>query len=356
MKETIIQLKQVSKTYYNKKETVVALDNVNLEIKRGEIFGIIGLSGAGKSTLIRSINRLENPQSGSILIDGLEMTTLTGKELRAARRKIGMIFQHFNLLSSRTVFGNIAFPMEVAGVAPSAIKQRVLELAEIVGLSDKLRNYPSQLSGGQKQRVGIARALANRPEILLCDEATSALDPQTTHSILKLLRDLNQQLGLTIILITHEIQVVKEICDSVAIIENGRIVESGPLVQLFANPQTDTAREFIRTATNDKIPENLQELIRSQTGLGTGKLLRIFFRGETAKEPIISSLIRRFKLDVNILYANLDFIHDTPFGSLIVGLTGNEDEVPAAIAFLQEQGCRIEVLNGVEPATIKSAD
>ncbi|MGE5606426.1 MAG: methionine ABC transporter ATP-binding protein [Bacteroidota bacterium] len=352
----MIQLKQVSKTYQNKKETVVALNNVDLEIKRGEIFGIIGLSGAGKSTLIRSINRLEIPQSGSIRIDDIEMTTLTGKELRSARRKIGMIFQHFNLLSSRTVFGNIAFPMEVAGAAPSAIKQRVLELAEIVGLSDKLQNYPSQLSGGQKQRVGIARALANRPEILLCDEATSALDPQTTHSILKLLRDLNQRLGLTIILITHEIQVVKEICDSVAIIENGRIVESGSLVQLFSNPQTDTAREFIRTATNDKIPENLQELIRSQTGLGTGKLLRIFFRGEAAKEPIISSLIRRFNLDVNILYANLDFVHDTPFGSLIVGLSGNEDEVPAAIAFLQEQGCRIEVLNGVEPATIKSAD
>ena len=354
MNEIIIQLKQVSKTYHNKKETVVALDNVDLEIKRGDIFGIIGLSGAGKSTLIRSINRLEVPQSGSIRIDNIEMTTLTGKELRSARRKIGMIFQHFNLLSSRTVFGNIAFPMEVAGVASSDIKPRVLELAEIVGLSDKLQNYPAQLSGGQKQRVGIARALANRPEILLCDEATSALDPQTTHSILKLLRDLNQRFGLTIILITHEIQVVKEICDSVAIIENGRIIESGPLLQIFSNPQTDIAREFIRTTVNDKIPENLQELIRSRTGMGTGKLLRIFFRGEAAKEPIITSLVRRFKLDVNILYANLDFIHDTPFGSLIVDLTGDEDEIPAAIAFLQEQGCRIEVLNGVEPATNKS--
>jgi D-methionine transport system ATP-binding protein len=297
---------------------------------------------------------LEVPQSGSIRIDNIEMTTLTGKELRSARRKIGMIFQHFNLLSSRTVFGNIAFPMEVAGVASSDIKPRVLELAEIVGLSDKLQNYPAQLSGGQKQRVGIARALANRPEILLCDEATSALDPQTTHSILKLLRDLNQRFGLTIILITHEIQVVKEICDSVAIIENGRIIESGPLLQIFSNPQTDIAREFIRTTVNDKIPENLQELIRSRTGMGTGKLLRIFFRGEAAKEPIITSLVRSFKLDVNILYANLDFIHDTPFGSLIVDLTGDEDEIPAAIAFLQEQGCRIEVLNGVEPATNKS--
>lgn len=352
MNETIIQLKQVSKTYRNKTETVVALSNVDLEIKKGEIFGIIGLSGAGKSTLIRSINQLEIPQSGSIRVGEIEITTLKGKELRSARRKIGMIFQHFNLLSSRTVFGNIAFPMEIAGVASSDIKHRVLELAEIVGLSDKLQNYPSQLSGGQKQRVGIARALANRPEILLCDEATSALDPQTTHSILKLLRDLNQRLGLTIILITHEIHVIKEICDSVAILENGRIIENGTVVQLFSNPQTEIARDFIRTATKDTIPENLQELINSQTGIGAGKLLRIFFQGEAAKEPVISSLIRRFNLDVNILYANLDFIHDTPFGSLIVGLSGDEAGVPAAIEFLQEQGCRIEVLSGVESATL----
>lgn len=352
MNETIIQLKQVSKIYRNKTETVVALSNVDLEIKKGEIFGIIGLSGAGKSTLIRSINQLEIPQSGSIRVGEIEMTTLKGKELRSARCKIGMIFQHFNLLSSRTVFGNIAFPMEIAGVASSDIKLRVLELAEIVGLSDKLQNYPSQLSGGQKQRVGIARALANRPEILLCDEATSALDPQTTHSILKLLRDLNQRLGLTIILITHEIQVIKEICDSVAILENGRIIENGTVVQLFSNPQTEIARDFIRTATKDTIPENLQELINSQTGIGAGKLLRIFFQGEAAKKPIVTSLIRRFNLDVNILYANLDFIHDTPFGSLIVGLTGDEAEIPASIEFLQEQGCRIEVLSGVESATL----
>ena len=352
MNETIIQLKQVSKTYRNKTEAVVALSNVDLEIKKGEIFGIIGLSGAGKSTLIRSINQLEMPQSGSIRVDEIEMTTLKGKELRSARRKIGMIFQHFNLLSSRTVFGNIAFPMEVAGVASSNIKQRVLELAEIVGLSDKLQNYPAQLSGGQKQRVGIARALANRPEILLCDEATSALDPQTTHSILKLLRDLNQRLGLTIILITHEIQVIKEICDSVAILENGRIIENGTVVQLFSNPRTEIARDFIRTATKDKIPDNLQELINSRTGFGAGKLLRIFFQGESAKRPIITSLVRRFNLDVNILYANLDFIHDTPFGSLIVGLTGEEDEVPGAIKYLQEQGCRIEVLSSVESAAL----
>lgn len=355
MGTAIVQFRDVNKTYHTKEQTIDALRNINLDINQGEIFGIIGLSGAGKSTLLRSINRLEVPQSGSIRVGDTEMTTLKGKALRSARRKIGMIFQHFNLLSSRTVFGNIAFPLEIAGASPAQIEQRVNELAELVGLSDRLHNYPSQLSGGQKQRVGIARALANRPEILLCDEATSALDPQTTHSILKLLRDVNQRLGLTIILITHQIQVIKEICDSVAIIEDGQIIESGSVVQIFSNPQTEIAREFIRTATNDKIPENLQALIHSQTGVGTGNLLRIFFRGEAAKEPIITSLIRHFNLDVNILYANLDFVHNTPFGSLIVDLNGADEDVRQATTFLQEQGCRIEVLNGVESATIQPA-
>jgi len=350
----IVKFHNVTKTYRSKDQTVTALRNINLEIKRGEIFGIIGLSGAGKSTLLRSINRLEIPQSGSIIVGDTEMTTLTGKNLRLARRKIGMIFQHFNLLSSRTVYGNIAFPLEVAGTPPAEIKKRVLELAELVGLSDKLNNYPAQLSGGQKQRVGIARALANHPEILLCDEATSALDPQTTHSILQLLRDVNRRLGLTIILITHEIQVIKEICDSVAVIKNGQIIECGPVVQLFANPRTEIAREFIRTATHDKIPENLQTLIHSNPG--EGNLVRIFFQGEAAKEPVITSLIRRFNLDVNILYAKLDFIQDTPFGSLIVDLNGTDDNVQTAMAYLQELGCRIEVLNGVESTTLQSAD
>lgn len=356
MSETIIQFKQVSKIYHNKKETVVALSNIDLEIKKGEIFGIIGLSGAGKSTLIRSINHLEIPQSGNVIVQGVDITKLEGKELREARRKIGMIFQHFNLLSSRTVFDNIGFPLEVAGYKSSDIKQRVLELLDLVGLSDKMNAFPSQLSGGQKQRVGIARALANRPEILLCDEATSALDPQTTISILKLLRDINRRLGLTIVLITHEINVIKEICDSVAILENGQIIESGPVVQLFSNPQTEIARDFIRTATNERIPENLQALIHSQTSAGTGNLLRVFFRGEAAKEPIITSLIRHYNLDVNILFANLDFVQDTPFGSLIIDLSGNVENVKSGIGFLQEQGCRIEVLSGVESATYKSAN
>ncbi len=356
MSETLIQLKQVSKAYHNEKETIAALIDVDLEIKSGEIFGIIGLSGAGKSTLLRSINQLEIPQSGNVLVKGVDITKLVGNELREARRKIGMIFQHFNLLSSRTVFDNIGFPLEVAGYKPAEIKQRVLELLDLVGLSDKMNAFPSQLSGGQKQRVGIARALANHPEILLCDEATSALDPQTTISILNLLRDINRRFGLTIVLITHEINVIKEICDSVAIIDNGQIIESGPVVQLFSDPQTEIARDFIRTATNDKIPENLQVLIHSQAGAGTGNLLRIFFRGEAAKEPIITSLIRHFNLEVNILYANLDFINDTPFGSLIVEITGTVENVSAAIVFLREQGCRIEVLSGVEPATYKSAN
>lgn len=356
MGKAIVEFRNVTKTYRTKDQTVTALSDINLEIKRGEIFGMIGLSGAGKSTFLRSINRLEIPQSGSIRVGDTEMTTLKGKALRAARRKIGMIFQHFNLLTSRTVFGNIAFPLEVAGVAPDDIKQRVLELADLVGLSDKLSNYPAQLSGGQKQRVGIARALANHPEILLSDEATSALDPQTTQSILKLLRDLNRRLGLTIILITHEMQVIKAICDSVAILENGRIIESGPVVQIFADPQTEIARDFIRTATNDQIPENLQALIQSQNGAETGKLLRIFFRGNSAKEPVITALIRQFNLVVNILYANLDFVQDTPFGSLIVNLDGTKENIQAAIAFLKAQGCRIEVLTDVDSTAVQSVD
>jgi D-methionine transport system ATP-binding protein len=356
MGKAIVQFRNVNKTYHTKNQTVDALRDINLEINQGEIFGLIGLSGAGKSTFLRSINRLEIPESGSIRVDDTEMTTLTGKALRSARRKIGMIFQHFNLLASRTVLGNIAFPLEVAGAAPAAIRQRVLELADLVGLSDKLNNYPGQLSGGQKQRVGIARALANDPEILLSDEATSALDPQTTRSILTLLRDVNRRLGLTIILITHQIEVIKAICDSVAILENGQIIESGPVVQIFADPQTDIARDFIRTATNDQIPENLQALIQSQARSENGKLLRIFFRGGRAREPVITSLIRHFDLTVNILYANLDFIQDTPFGSLIVNLDGAKEHIAAAMNFLQEQGCRIEVLDHVESTAHHSAD
>lgn len=345
MSEKKIVLKNVTKIYGDGENRVVALDEVSLEVNEGEIFGIIGLSGAGKSTLIRCINQLEAPETGAIEISGQDITRLKGKKLREARRKIGMIFQHFNLLSSRTVFGNVAFPLEIAGVSSADQRRRVLELLDLVGLSDKVNAYPSQLSGGQKQRVGIARALANNPEILLCDEATSALDPETTKSILALLQDVNRRFGLTIVLITHQMNVIKEICDQVAVIEDGRIVEEGPVVEIFARPRTDTARRFIKGVLQTEIPAEIRnrKLLVHRAGW-VGKTVRISFIGEVAGEPVISSLIRRFNVEVNIIFANLDFIKDTPFGSLIVDLMGANGDIEEALRYLVTQGLKIEVL------------
>lgn len=350
MPQDMIELSNVTKIYGHGDHRVVALDNVSLQINKGEIFGIIGLSGAGKSTLVRCINKLEVPQSGTITIAEQEMTKLKRKELREARRKIGMIFQHFNLLSSRTVYGNIAFPLEIAGVKRAELKKQVLSLIDLVGLSDKVTAYPAQLSGGQKQRVGIARALANNPEVLLCDEATSALDPETTKSILGLLQDVNQRFNLTIVLITHQMDVIKNICDTVAVIEDGRIVEQGPVVDIFSHPRTPTARRFMKSVLPTEVPTEIKEralLMHNQKR--TGKTVRISFIGNVAGEPVISSLIRKFQVDVNIIYANLDYIKDTPFGSLIIDLMGENQNVGAAMRFLEAQGLKMEVLNGVEP-------
>lgn len=355
MGDVIIEFDHVTKIYPQKKKDVIALRDVNLKVQKGKIFGIIGLSGAGKSTLIRCINRLETPQSGKVMVRGVDMTTLSGHSLRAARRKIGMIFQHFNLMTSRTVAENIAFPLEIMGMKSETIQSRIRELAELVGLTDKLQMYPSQLSGGQKQRVGIARALANEPEILLCDEATSALDPQTTHSILKLLRDLNLRLGLTIVLITHQIEVVKGICDAVAIIEDGQIIEEGPVVRVFTAPQTETARSLIQTALNAELSE-VMERLRSHRREGQGNLVHISFVGQITQEPIIATLIRRFGLNINILYANLDFIQETPFGSLIVEMNGPDAALCQALEFLKDLDCGIEVLTHVESPTMDLAN
>jgi D-methionine transport system ATP-binding protein len=241
----MIEVKNLSKTFITSNSKIQALDNINLKIEKGDIFGIIGFSGAGKSTLIRCLNRLEEPDSGSILIEGKDITRMDKKELKSARRKIGMIFQQFNLLDSRTVFENVAFPLEIAGYKKQNIKVRVEEILQMVGLSDKAGSYPSQLSGGQKQRVGIARALANEPDVLLSDEATSALDPMTTFSILELLKEINQKLNITIVLITHELDVLNHICKNMAVIENGRIVESGPVEKFFTNPESDTSKSFV---------------------------------------------------------------------------------------------------------------
>lgn len=339
----MIEIAGLKKIYGKGKGSVLALDGIDLKIKQGEIFGIIGLSGAGKSTLIRCLNMLERPTEGKVIVDGQDMTSLSASELRLARRNIGMIFQHFNLLWSRTVAENVAFPLEIAGIKDRAkINAKVTQLLELVGLSDKANAYPSQLSGGQKQRVGIARALANDPKVLLCDEATSALDPQTTESILKLLRSINQQLKLTIVIITHEMSVIKSICDSVAVIADGKIAETGPVLELFTNPRTATAREFVKSIINTEIPEVVTK--RQNGEKANSQLIRISFFGDSAGEPVISNLVQTFNIKANILYGNIDHIKDTIFGTLTVQLAGQPGNTAQAISYLKQQGLKVEVL------------
>ena len=288
----MIKLSNIRKTYDG---STYALQGINLDIAKGEIYGIIGKSGAGKSTLIRCINMLEAPTAGEVVVDGLNLTKMADNQLRLARKDIGMIFQHFNLLSSATVYENVAFPLKLSGKSAKEIQDKVLPLLELVGLESKKDQYPAQLSGGQKQRVGIARALANNPKVLLCDEATSALDPQTTKSILDLLKDINQSLQLTIVLITHEMQVIKEICDKVAVIENGKIIEQGPVIDIFSKPQQETTRDFISAIINHDLPEIFQGTEFSPEPINNGHLvLRISFMGHSTEEPIIAGLIRRF--------------------------------------------------------------
>ncbi len=340
----MIQINNLSKIFSGGEQEVVALKNVNVSVNRGEIFGIIGLSGAGKSTLIRCMNMLEKPTTGNILINGQDVTLMNNKELRLLRQKIGMIFQHFNLLSSRNVFDNIMFPLEIAGVPEKKARQKVGELLELVGLSDKTWVYPEQLSGGQKQRVGIARALANAPILLLSDEATSALDPQTTRSILKLLKDINQQFGLTILLITHDMNVIKEACDRVAVIDDSKIVEVGDVLSIFSNPGTPTSRSFINTIVNKEIPEEILHRSVVENGQTISRLIRVSFIGVSAGEPLISTMLQKYNVKANILYGNIDRVKDTPFGNLTVELIGTPVLISEAMDFLRENGLEIEVL------------
>ena len=323
------------------------LSGVNLNIRQGEIFGIIGRSGAGKSTLVRCINLLERPTSGKVFVDGREITALNEAELRQARRGIGMIFQHFNLLSSRTVFDNVAFPLELTGQTRAEIAKTVEPLLELVGLSDKRDNYPSQLSGGQKQRVGIARALASKPSVLLCDEATSALDPETSKSILALLQDINRKLGLTIILITHEMPVIKEICHRVAVLDAGKVVEEGPVFDVFTAPKAEITRSFVRDLVDRELPGTLKERIR-QTGPTQGNpVLRIVFTGPNANSPVISEVVRRFAVTLNILLAHVDYIQGSPYGNIVVEAIGKGADLQAAIDHIRSNNLRVEVLGHV---------
>jgi D-methionine transport system ATP-binding protein len=340
-----IRLKNIYKKFYTDSGNVEALNDVDLAINSGEIFGVIGYSGAGKSTLVRCINLLERPTSGEIWIDSVELTALEEKELRKQREKIGMIFQQFNLFASRTVYENVAFPLKYNNMSNSEIKKRVTDLLDLVGISDKRDTYPSQLSGGQKQRVAIARALANNPSILLCDEATSALDPQTTKSILKLIKYLNKKLNLTVVIITHEMTVIKEICNKVAVMEDGKIVESGLVENVFAKPQAQITKDFINTTTNlSRIDELLEEKASIVTLNPNQKLLRLDFLGSNTKEAIITSLSRKFLVDVSIIFGNVEVIQGHVIGALVVILSGNLEKQNAFIDELRNLSIGVEVL------------
>ncbi len=337
----MIEIKNLSKTYISKEKSFEALKDINLSIGHGDIFGIIGLSGAGKSTLVRCINMLERPTSGEIFIDGKDIVKVGAKELRSMRKNIGMIFQHFNLLMNSTVYDNIAFPLKISGYRREEIDKKVKKLLDVVDLEDKSNSYPSELSGGQKQRVGIARALANDPEIILCDEATSALDPNTTQSILELLKKINKKFNITIIIITHEMDVIKKICNKVAVLEQGSLVEEGDVVSVFSNPKTDILRSFLQENKYD-IPENVLSTEKNK-GIEE-KVLRIDFIGARSKEPIISKMIKKFDVDVSILSGNIENIQDTNLGYLIIKICGKEESVTKSINYLKDINLRVEVI------------
>lgn len=343
----MIEVNQVNKIFYQGSKEIPALKDINLNIAQGTIFGVIGSSGAGKSTLIRCVNMLEAPTSGSVIVDGVDLTTLSQAQLGQARRNIGMIFQHFNLLSSRTVFGNVALPLELAKVDKATIEKKVVELLELVGLADKRETYPANLSGGQKQRVAIARALASDPKVLLCDEATSALDPATTQSILELLKEINRKLNLTILLITHEMDVVKSICHEVAIIGDGRLVEKGTVGEIFAHPKTELAHKFIRSTLDLSIPEDFEQRLNETRVEGSHPLLRLEFTGATVKAPLMSQISRKFNIDMSVLSSDIDYAGGVKFGMMLTEMFGSEEDDNAAIQFLRDHHVKVEVLGYV---------
>ena len=335
----MIVFDQIEKSYLVGGKAVPALRPTSFTIETGEVFGIVGHSGAGKSTLVRLINLLERPTAGSIKIDGEEITHYNATKLRAFRRNVGMIFQHFNLLSSKTVTDNITFPMKLAGIySKIEIRQRVAQLLELVSLSEHASKYPSQLSGGQKQRVGIARALACRPTILLCDEATSALDPQTTQSVLRLLADINRELGLTIVLITHEMDVVRRVCDRVAVMDAGEVVEMGAVSDVFLHPQHPTTRDFVFESESIDRTELQQNLQRAK-----GRILRLTFKGESTYDPLLGSVARQSGVDFSIISGRIDHIKDTPYGQLTLALVGGD--LAVAMAALEAADVHVEVMN-----------
>ena len=332
-----IEIKNLTKIFEIKGHTVTALSDVSLSIEKGDIFGIIGMSGAGKSTLVRTVNYLEKPTQGSILIDGVNLSTLSEKELRKKRREIGMIFQNFNLLEQKNVIDNICFPLEIAGTKRKEARIRAKELLKTVNLEDKEKAFPSQLSGGQKQRVAIARALATNPNILLCDEATSALDPQTTDSILKLLKEINETLGITIVIITHQMSVVTEVCKHVAIIDNGKLAEEGEVDKIFESPSSDAAKELITGSEINYTP------LKS---LDSKRKIRIVFKENSAYEPVISNMILKFKTPVNILKADTRNVGGKARGEMILALPEDEAVSEEIILYLKENGLAVADYEG----------
>jgi D-methionine transport system ATP-binding protein len=348
--DVAVRFQGVSKTYAARRgqSTVAALADIDLSVRTGSILGVIGRSGAGKSTLIRLVNGLERPTAGRVLVGGTDVASLAEQDLRQLRRSIGMIFQHFNLLSSRTVYGNVALPLEIAGMGRAEIRGRVDPLIELVGLADKRDRYPAELSGGQKQRVGIARALATRPSVLLSDEATSALDPETTRSILDLLTAINQELKLTILLITHEMAVIRGIARDVAVIEGGRIVEEGDVFDLFTRPQHPTTRAFLAAESGRALPAFVAEHLSATPKPGSQQVLRIIFRGAHATDPVLSQITQQFGVAVNILGGAVDAIAGRPFGTLVVGVPEDTALLERISAFLAERDLDLEVLGHLD--------
>lgn len=335
----MIQFKNISKHYQLKGQTLTALKQINLDIPQGSIFGIIGYSGAGKSTLIRLINLLERPSEGQVIVNGHDLTALNAASLRQQRANIGMIFQHFNLMQTKTVAANIEMPMQLLGWSKAKRQQRLDELLAFIGLEHKRNAYPDELSGGQKQRVGIARALANHPKILLCDEATSALDPQTTQSVLQLLKKINQEQGITIVIVTHEMDVIESVCDHVAVMEQGQVIEMGSTLSIFSQPQHPTTQTFIQTVLQQHLPVKILNNLENQNH---HSIYSLQFLGTSAQETVVQAVIKQFDLSLNILFANMTEIDGTVIGQMFVQLLGNEQIIQEAIAFLQARGVKVQ--------------
>ena len=335
----MIEFKDISKQYELKGQTLHALNQINLQIPTGSIFGIIGYSGAGKSTLIRLINLLERPSSGRIIIIGTDFTALDAKALRQERASIGMIFQHFNLMQTKTVAANIEMPMKLLGWSKAEREKRLEELLDFIDLKHKRHAFPDELSGGQKQRVGIARALANHPKILLCDEATSELDPQTTKSVLQLLKKINEEQGITIVMVTHEMDVIETVCDYVAVMEKGDVIETGSTLQIFSQPQHPTTKNFIQTVLQQHLPVNILNNLENQNH---NSIYCLKFLGSSAQETVIQAVIKQFDISLNILFANMTEINGTVIGQMFIQLLGDAQEIQAAIKFLEQHGVQVD--------------